>query len=140
MKLFFEIIVILTISAILGYISSDLFDFLKGTLLYSIVIITSLYFYTTKLEKKAADNIESIDTVIDEFIKNQSITIPCPCQKYNHVVFLQPNEDMILKCDECSSEYSLDVQYTPILITTPLQPEVVYDRLLKEQEYNNKNE
>jgi len=140
MRLAVEIFVILVLSTILGYITSDFLDFIKGVLLYVILITTSLFAYTSKAERDSQANIASIDEVIDDFIVAQTIIIDCPCQKKRHSVFIRPNEDLILECDECNNNYKVDVQYTPILITTPLEPVEVYEKLLKEQSYTSKNE
>lgn len=140
MRLAIEIFVILLLSTILGYVTSDFLDFIKGVLLYIVLITAGLFTYSSKVERDSRANVESIDDVIDDFIAAQTIIINCPCQKKRHSVFIRPNEELVLQCDECNNNYKVDVQYSPILITTPLEPDEVYEKLIKERAHNGKNE
>ena len=140
MKIVSEVVIVSVVSLILSYITSDFLVLPKGFLLYTIIQFVAIYFLNSKTKQKQDSQIESIDTVIDEFIDGQSINFDCPCQRNTHRIFITPNDDIILDCLECKNSYKLDVQYTPILITTPLNSDVIYDKLKKEQEYISKNE
>lgn len=139
-KLGFDMLIILFISALLGYITSDFLHIVKGILLYTLLITTGTYLYVSNTNKKNIEKIASIDEVIDEFIELQTIKVACPCQQTTHDVFIRPNDENIITCDYCNNVYKLEMQFTPVLTTTPLNVEDVYTKLLKERVYSFKDE
>lgn len=89
------------------------------------------YIYKDFIASKQQIQIEKALNQRIELLTYNTVQFACPCgaNQFNEVVII--NDDNIFVCPKCSQTIRLGVQFTPTVITTPLDNEKQLQKLSK---------
>lgn len=89
------------------------------------------FIYQDFIASKQQLELERILNERMEIVTNSSVQFSCPCgvKQFNEVVII--NDDNIFSCEKCGQLIKLNIQFTPTVITTPLDNEKQLEKLNK---------
>lgn len=89
------------------------------------------FIYQNFITSKQQIELERILNERMEIVTSNSVQFPCPCgaKQFNEFVII--NDDNIFSCERCGQLIKLNIQFTPTVITTPLDNEKQLEKLNK---------
>lgn len=96
-----------------------------GWLVSSILFIIETNNTTNKQIPRLLEQIESYDNTLEDILTKNLVNVVCPSCKSPITIPISPTGDNTFQCLNCNETTRYDVTITPILLTTPVDANVV---------------
>lgn len=111
----------LVLSAVLGYGLAGLI----GSWGQSFCLVLAIqflvnYFYSDYRIRKSTAQKESILNERLDILSRNLVKFDCPCGEYLFEEVIYPGRENMFKCESCKQTVRINVDLTPVVITTPL--------------------
>lgn len=130
-QIIISIFITLLVCTGIGVGLQNVFGFINAFVLALIVQIVGFYIFNSKsIETKLYREEQLINERLDILSKN-NIEFECPCGKhiFSEIVYL--NDSMTYKCPACDNNIKLNIVFTPVVSTTPLDFEKTLEAIKK---------
>jgi len=137
-KICLSVLLVLLISAGIGFSLQNFIGFWQGTV--AAFIVQFLFFYFHNPNKKEEQLIMGEQLAYNDLLQTQTSTVNCPCGQRSMTVPILLNEENIFTCDKCLSKFRVDVTLESVVLTEPFNLVNVFTSLKekeKELPYNN---